>query len=255
MSETLLARDSHPQSVNLLLRAGGLFLTPVRTFTSLRGAPRWFDALVLAVTLVSASTYLFSSSDHGARLLAERRVTFAEAGGRHVRADDYATLLAREQRGAPLAAAVAGVWLVVLTLIVAAGALAIVSVLSTAGALRAPITPMLRFRHALSIGAHAALIPGIAMPCRLLLDLWFDSAGPTTSLGLLVPFLPEDTFWAHLGNTIDLFGLWWTHTLATGFAVVYLRRPEGLRLLFLGFYLTVVVALATVKALVGAPSL
>jgi hypothetical protein len=256
MSETLFAHDPHPQPQpgNILRRACGLFVAPVPTFAALRIAPRWLDALMLAIALVSVSTYLFSSSDRGARLLVDRRVVFAEAAGRHVAAADYASLIAREQRGAMFAAVMAGAWLVTVTLVVAVGALAIVSVLSTAGVLHAPLTPTVGFSYALSIAAHASLIPGVAMPSRLLLNLWIESVGPSTSLGILVPFLPEDTFWAHLGNAIDFFGLWWAHTLAIGFAIVYLRRPDGLRLLFLGIYLFVAVALAAIKTLVGAPS-
>jgi len=205
--------------------------------------------------LVSASTYLFSSSNVGARLLVERRIAFAEATGRHVTTDQSAVLIAREQHGAWLAATMAGVWLLVLTLVVAGGALALVSVLSASGALGAPLIPPGRFSRALSVAAHAALIPAIATPSRLLLMLWLGMMGPVSSIGVLVPFLPEDTFWAHLGNAIDLFGLWWAHTLALGFATVYLRRPDGLRLLFIGVYLACAAALAAVKAFAGAPSL
>lgn len=254
MSHTLLAHDPDPQPDNILRRTWGLFVAPVRTFAALRSAPRWLDALVLAVALVGLSTYLFSASDRGARLLVDRRVVFTEAAGHHVAPADYAILVAREQHGAMLAAMTSGVWLEVVTMVVAAGGFAIVRVLSVAGALRASMTPTARFSHALSIAAHAALIPGVAMPSRLLLNLWIESVGPSTSLGILIPFLPEDTFWAHLGNAIDLFGLWWAHTLAIGFAIVYLRRPDGLRLLFLGIYLVVAVTLATLKTLAGAPS-
>src|SRR6266542_3658435 len=115
MSETLLSRDVSRGPASLLQRARGVFVAPVRTFASFQSAPRWFDALMLAVILVSGSTYVFSSSDSGARLMAERRVTFAEAAGRHVTGDEYAALIAREQRGATLAAVLAGVWLVMIT--------------------------------------------------------------------------------------------------------------------------------------------
>jgi hypothetical protein len=254
MSETLLAREPHTQPLNILERAGGLLLAPVRTFASLHSAPRWFDALVLAVALVSASTCLFSLSESGAHMLVERRVTLAEAAGRHISQAEFVLMVAREQHGALLTAVVAGIRLIALTLVVAAGSFAIVSLLSVSGALQTPLAPAPRFSHALSIAAHAALIRGIAMPTRLLLNLWIGVAGPSTSIGVLVPFLPEDTFWAHLGNTIDLFGLWWAHTLALGFALVFLRRPDGLRLLFIGTYLAAAVALAAVKAYAGAPS-
>jgi hypothetical protein len=276
----------------LLQRLFGVIVIPVRGFASLRTAPRWFGALAVSVVLVSASTFLFASTDIGARLTVERRLMFAEAAGHYVSAEQYATLIAREQRGAPLAAALAGAWLAVFTFFVAAGGHAIAHIamayasdplemlrelqpqlhpepqaqpqlqppspsLERAQALAqalAAATVRLRFRHALSIAAHASLIMGLATPCRLLLNVWSGSAGPTTSIGVLLPFLPSDTVWAHLGNTIDLFSLWWAHTLATGFAIVYLRRPEGLRLVFIGIYLLAAVVQAATKAFVGAPS-
>jgi hypothetical protein len=257
MAETRLARDQHSQRShphNLLLRACGLIVAPARTLASLQIAPRWFGALALAVALVSISSYLFAASDVGARLLVERRVSFSEAGGHHIPPADYAALIVREQHGALLGATLAGAVLVALTLIAAIGGFTVVSVLNATGALRAPMTPPVGFRQALSIATHAALIRGIGTAARLLLSLWIDSAGPVTSVGVLMPFLPEDTFWAHLGNTIDLVGLWWAHTLALGFAIVCLRRPDGLRLLFIGVYLAVAVALAALKTYAGAPS-
>jgi hypothetical protein len=291
MSETPLTRDFSQQSepserldgpAGMLQRLLGVFVAPVRTFTSLIDAPSWFDGLAVSVTLVSVSTFAFASSDLGARLAVERRVTLAEAVGRHVNADQFATLIAREQHGAALTAAFAGAWLVVFTVFVAAGGraiahIAIVHASPALGTLHAPQTaqapqipqapqtpqaprpgpgqrPPLRFRHALSIAAHTALIMGLATPCRLLLNVWAGSVGPATSVGVLLPFLPADTIWAHLGNAIDLFGLWWAYTLATGFAIVYLRRPEGLRLVFIGLYLLTAVVQAATKALVGAPS-
>jgi hypothetical protein len=237
----------------------GVFVSPVRTFTSLDSAPHWIDALVLSIVLVSVSTFVFTSSETGARLTVDRRVIFAEAAGHPVSAGEYAMLIAREQHGAALAATFAGFWLVVLTLVVAAGARAIAQISivlasSAPGMPQAPRTSPPRFRHALSIAAHGAVIMGLATPCRLLLNVWAGAVGPSTSIGVLLPFLPADTIWAHLGNSIDLFGIWWTLTLATGFAVIYLRRPEGLRLVFLGIYLLNAVALAATKALVGAPS-
>jgi hypothetical protein len=255
MSETRLAYDTPSQSFNLLQRTCGLFVAPVRTFAALQRTPRWLDVLLLAMTIASASTYVFASSDRGARLLVDRRILFAQAAGRHVPASEYASLVAREQNGATLSGLLAGARLLALTLMAATGGLAIVSVLTASGLLRAPVMPAARFSHALSIASHAALIPAIAVPSRLLLNLWTESIGPPTSVGLLVPFLPDDSFWAHLGNAIDLFGLWWTHTLALGFAIASVRRPDGLRLLFLAIYLTAAVAFAIVKTLAGAPSL
>ena len=255
MADTHFVHDTPSSSFNLLQRTCGLFVAPVRIFAALRVKPRWFDVLLLAVTIAGVSTYLFASSDRGARLMVDRRIFFAQAAGRHVSASEYSLLLTREQHGAPLTAALAGARLIALTLMAAAGGLAIATVLIASGLLRAPMLPAARFSHALAIASHSALIPAIAVPSRLLLNLWTETIGPPTSLGLLVPFLPDDTFWAHLGNAIDLFGLWWAHTLGLGFAIACVRRPDGLRLLFLAIYLAAAVIFAAVKTLVGAPSL
>jgi hypothetical protein len=254
MSDTFLRHDAQTEPLTLVRRLWGVFLLPVPMFTSLPRAPRWADALVLAVLLVSASSYAFAASDRGARLLVDRRVAFAEAAGRHVSAVDYGDLVVREQRGAMISAIIASLWLLIQIVATAGGALAIVSVLTTAGALRAPAMPPLRFRQALAISAHAGLIPAVGTPIRLLFNLWIGDAGPTTSVRALVTFIAEDTFWAHLANAIDLFGLWWAYTLAIGFACAALRRPDGLRLLFLGVYLALAVLLAGLKTLVAAPS-
>lgn len=256
----LLDRDELARPDTFVRRVCGVFVAPVRTFASFQIAPRWFDALALSVVIVSASTYMFSSSDRGARLLVERRVVFAEAAGRHFSTDQVDMMIAREQRGARLAAVLAGAWLVTLTLVTASGALAIVRVV---GAISGPLAPPFHDRHgapggrftrALSIAAHAALILAVATPCRLVLDLWRGAAVPATSIGVFLPFLPRDTIWAHLGNTIDLFGLWWAHTLAIGFAVVYLRRPGGLRFLLIGLYLVMATVQAAARVFLGVPS-
>jgi hypothetical protein len=349
MSETLLARDLHQRhepvpSLAFVQRLVGVFVAPVRTFTSFRRTPRWFGALAVSIALVSGSTFLFASSDIGARLSAERRIVFAEAAGHHVNTEEFAAMIASEQHGARLTAAIAGVWFVVFTMFVAAGGHALAHIAlaygsdmhraevygadvhkatardpnpltssprspnpfnrkplspnslgakslgpdpagphtpgrnspdaispaatplaatslgtpslgtNSLGTLRAPQPTSLRFRHALAIAAHASLISALAIPCRFLLNVSSGAGGPSTSIGVLLPFLPSDTIWAHLGNTIDLFGLWWAHTLAIGFALVYLRRPDGLRLLFIGIYLLVAVLLAATKVFAGAPS-
>jgi hypothetical protein len=255
MSETRVIHDTPPSSFNFLQRTCGLFVAPVRIFAELRHTPRWFDVLLLAMTIASASTYLFASSDRGAQLLVERRLLLAQGAGRPVPASEYAVLLAREQRGASLRAMLAALRLFALTVMAAAGGLAIASVLTASGFLRASVMPGARFSQAFSIASHAALIPALAVPIRFLVNVWTESIGPPTSIGLFVPFLPEDTFWAHFGNAIDLFGLWWTHTLALGFAIISVRRPDGLRLVFLAIYLSAAVAFAALQTLAGAPSL
>jgi hypothetical protein len=302
----------------MLQRMVGVFVAPISTFTSLRAAPRWLDVLTISFLLVTVSTFVFASSDVGARLTVERQVVFAEAAERRVSVDQYAASIAREQREAPMTAAIAGAWLIACTLMVACGALALAQIvtvymappvpafetfkptteLSTNNShqkLRLPDSPdspdsrhpckpyetrepgtqatrdprnqpdagaagdtrdarAPTFNHAMCIASHVALIPALATPCRFLLNVWSGSVGPATSVGVLVPFLPHDTIWAHLGNSIDLFGLWGAHTLAVGFAVIYLRRPEGLRMLFMGIYLVGGVLQAAARSFVGAPS-
>jgi hypothetical protein len=256
----------------LFRRACGVFVAPVRTFASLispahmpsppvpappgpdeQPGPRWLDALTLAVLVTVASTYAFNSSDTGAWLVADRRSTFAALEGRHVTDEQFAAMVQREQHGAALTAVLAGASVIVLSILGAAVAHATLMTLYD-NSTHSKYEPSPRFRDALSVTTHAALIPAVATPCRLLLNLWRGSICASTSVGVFLPSWLHDSFWAHLGNAIDLFGLWWAYTLAIGFALLYLRRPSGLRLLFLGIYVLAAIAQAALKTLAGAPS-
>ncbi len=256
----------------LFRRACGVFVAPVRTFASLisrahmpsppvpappgpdeQPGPRWLDALALAVLVTVASTYAFNSSDAGAWLVTQRRVTIAGLEGRYFTKEQFAAMVQREQHGAALSAILAGASVIVLSILGAAVAHATLMALYDNSS-HSKYEPSPRFRDALSVTTHAALIPAVATPCRLLLNFWRGSMGASTSVGIFLPSWLHDSFWAHFGNAIDLFGLWWAYTLAIGFALLYLRRPSGLRLLFLGIYVLAAIAEATLKSLTGAPS-
>ncbi len=286
MSETpsphsLQAFDLYPRHTSpaspamramLFRRACGVFVAPVRTFASLispahmpsppvpappgpdeRPGPRWLDALALAVLVTLASTYAFNSSDAGAWLVTQRRVAFARLEGRYITNEQFDALVQREQHGAALNAVLTGASVIVLSILGAAIAHATLMTLYD-NSTHSKYEPSPRFRDALSVMTHGALIPAVATPCRLLLNLWRGSMGASTSLGVFLSSWLPDSFWAHLGNAIDLFGLWWAYTLAIGFALLYLRRPNGLRLVFLGIYLLAAIAQAALKSWAGAPS-
>jgi hypothetical protein len=234
----------------LFRRVCGIFVAPVRTFTaiaSISPMPPWADVLAVALLVAVGSTFAFTASDSGAWLIAERRAMFAALSGQHITGNQFAAMVVREQHGALLSAAFAGGWLTAFVVLIAAAGHAMLSSLSDQ-------FYRLRYTHALSVAAHAALMPAVAIPCRLMLNLWRGSMGPSTSVSVLLPFLPNDSFLMHLGNAIDLFGLWWVYTLAIGFGIVYLRRPTGLRAMFIGIYLLAAVGQATLKWVAVAPS-
>ncbi len=256
----------------LFRRACGVFVAPVRTFASLispahmpsppvpapprpdeQPGPRWLDALMLAVLVTVASTYAFTSSDTGAWLVAERRSMLAALEGRYFTTEQFTALVQREQHGAALSAVLAGASVIMRSILGAAVAHATLMVLYDNSS-HSKYEPSPRFRDALSVTTHAALIPAVATPCRLLLNFWRGSMDASTSIGIFLPAWLQNSFWAHLGNAIDLFGLWWAYTLAIGFALLYLRRPSGLRLVFLGIYLLAAIAQAALKWMAGAPS-
>ena len=85
------------------------------------------------------------------------------------------------------------------------------------------------------------------------LDYARASLSSPTNLGVFMPFLDENTFFARLIGAIDLFLIWWLVNLAIGLGVLYKRRTGPIATGFLSVYLVIALVIAAIKtALAGA---
>jgi hypothetical protein len=235
MTSTAAAAGSTPAPKGLLTRLIGVVTSPKETFQSLVGAPTWLGILALTTVMVALFTAMPLTTDAGQQAAIERNEQSVKAFG--VQVTDQ--MHERMEQGAARMPYTTGLSILVVSPII---------VTIFAGILFAIFNAALggeaSFKQVFSVTVHAGVISSLGAVFTGIVNYFRQRMDSVTTLGSLVPMLPEKSFVANFLGAIDVFIIWWLIVLAIGLAVLYRRRTQPIAITLMSIYGVIALAIA-----------
>lgn len=219
-------------------------MRPQATFLSLRLAPRWFGALLVASTVSAVSWGALYSTETGRVALVDQWERTAFAVGRGVDDAGYERLQRLSGRGVQYSVARALVLGPVAAVAVAGLILAASKRLAAQG-----VRPT--FRQCLAVATHAGVILALRDATAAPVAYLRETTASVTTVGLWFPLLDETSAAARFVGSLDGFVLWWAALVGIGTAILCERSARRTAAAAMGTFAAGAGVLAGVLGLVG----
>jgi hypothetical protein len=108
------------------------------------------------------------------------------------------------------------------------------------------------FRQVFAVVVHTGPVGVLAQLFTVPLNYFRGTMTSASNLGVLLPMLPEKSFFALLLGMIDLFLIWQLVVLSIGLAVLYRRRTQPIATALLVVYAIIAVIGAFIRRGAGA---
>lgn len=243
MTTTAPVAGLSPAPRNLLARFLGIVVSPKETFQSVAAAPKVLGILLLTASLAAVFTALPMTTDAGKQAAIDRNVEQMKSLGFNVTDQMYDGM----ERGAKTMPYTTGISVLVVIPIVA---------LIFSGILFAIFNAALggeaSFKQVYSVYLHSGVISVLSAALTGTVNYFSGRMGSVTSLGALLPMLPEKSFAANLLGAVDLFIIWSVIVLAIGLGVLYKRRTQPIAVSLLALYAVIALGIAVLKSRGGA---
>jgi len=242
MANATVQTGATPAPKSLPARFIGIITSPRETFESVVAHPKWFGMLVLTTLVVMAGTVLPMTTDAGKDAALEAQVRQMESFGMQVNDQMYAQM--RNRMGIAPYTTAAGILIMspIITLVMAGILFAIFNAVMGGNG---------SFKQVYSVVVHAGAISALGQLFTGPLNYFRGTMTSATNLAVLLPMLPEGTFFARLAGMVDLFIVWWVFVLAVGLAVLYRRRTQSVAVTLFGIYAVVALSVAAVMSRLG----
>jgi hypothetical protein len=218
----------------LLARAIGIVFSPRETFEHIAADPRWLGALLLIVGLMGAIGFVFMSTEVGQEAVLSKQLDSMEAWGMQITPELESQMEAGMARARYFSLFNGLFWAIVL--LAEAGLIFVV--------FNAALGGTASFRQVFAVTVFASFIMLLQQLFSTPIAYARGSLDGATNAAVLLPMVDETGFVGRLLGAIDLFWIWWTVVLATGVAVLYRRRTEGILTAFAAIYAAVAVGIA-----------
>jgi len=228
-------------SPNLLQRIVGVIFSPRQTYQAVARRPVILGAMAVVLVLSGSTTYWLMNSEAGQRMLStsfEERMREAEANG------DVSPEQRQQMR---MVFQIIGRVSAVAALIVTPVFIAIMAAILM-GVLNALYGGQVSYRHVFSIVTHAWLVFAITGLVTIPLMVAKGEMASPSTIGALLPMLPDDSFVTHLLGAIDFVWIWMLINLAIGLAVLYKRKTGPLATTLLVTYGCIALVIATARS-------
>ncbi len=241
MANTTAQTGAAPAPNSLAARFIGIITAPRGTYTSVVAYPKWFG--MLAVTVLGLGLliggFLMTKVGQDAWLDAALNSPFAgQVSDQQIQGMEkmapyvgYITL------------AYMLVFMPVVTVIVSGILFAVFN---------AAMGGTASFKQVFTVVVHAGPIGVLSQLFTVPLNYFRGTMTSATTLGVLLPMLPEKSFLARLLGMIDLFLIWQLVVLSIGLAVLYRRRTQPIATALLVVYAVIAVIVAFVRRGAGA---
>jgi hypothetical protein len=223
-------------------RVVGVLVSPKETFAHIARDPRPWTMMAFVSIVAAIVTGVFFSTEVAKLAWLDAAVRQSETFGGEVNDAQYANM----ERIAgfmgyivPLYSLVVGP---IFTLILAGIIKGVFAVISGAEA---------TFKQTLGVVAASGVVILVQQLFVLPLNYARETMTSATSLGALLPMLPEASFLSRFLGTIDLFLVWWVMVLAIGLAVLFRGLTKTIALTLFSIYLLIALAVAGVTTMAG----
>ena len=242
MANVTVQAGVNPAPQGLVARFFGIITSPRATFASVVAHPKWLGMLILTVVIVGAGTVLPMTTEAGREALLEQQVRQMESFGMTVNDQMYDAM--RKRIGIAPYTTSAGI-LVMVPLIAAIFAGILFAVFN------AGMGGTATFKQVFAVVVHAGAISALGALFTGPLNYFRGSMASATTLGVLLPMLPEGSFVARLAGMVDLFLIWWVFVLAVGLGVLYRRRTQPIAISLYAVYGVIALVGAAVMSRLG----
>lgn len=243
MTELTPSADVQPRFPNLLQRIVGVIFSPRATYQAIAARPVVAGALLVVILLGGGVTYWLMGSEAGRQMMvamAEQQLRNAEAQGQTISPEQRkAQLLIMQYIG--IGGAVAQV--VFTPAMIATVAALLMAVMNTLSGTKAS------FRQLFAIVTHSWIIPGLTGFVTTPLMLAKQELSSPSTLAVLLPMLPDDSFLKYFLGAIDFVWIWFLVNLAIGVAVLYKQKTGPVATTLFVIYGMVALIYASIRSL------
>ena len=241
MANTTVQTGATPARMSLIARAIGIITSPRATYASVVAHPKWFGMLALtAVGLgLLIGGFLLTKVGQEAWLDAALNSPFSgQVNDQQIQA---------MERMAPYVGYITIAYMLVLFPII----MAVVSGILYA-IFNAAMGGNATFKQVFTVVIHTGPIGLLSQLFTVPLNYFRGTMTSATTLSVLLPMLPEESFLSRFLGMIDLFLVWQVIVLSIGLAVLYRRRTQPIATALLVVYAIIAVIVALVRRGAGA---
>ena len=242
MSTIATAAGLPPARKSLVARFIGALTSPRDTFQNVAAAPKWFGMVATTSVIVALFTALPMMSDAGRQAAIDKNEQQMKSLGFEVNDQMHE----RMEAGAARMPYMTGISVLLVTPIFG---------LILAGILFAVFNAALggeaSFKQVFAVQAHAGAVSALGAIFTGIINYFRASMDSVTSLGSLVPMLPEHSFGASLLGAIDVFLIWYIIVLSIGLGVLYRRRTQPIAISLFSVYAVIAIVIAVIKSRAG----
>jgi hypothetical protein len=223
-----------PPGPGLAARIVGVIFSPREAYAAVAARPRWFGVLAVSLIVIAAATAVLLSTEAGKQAALDQNVSAVEAFGGTV-TDEMYDRMEQQMAYAPYTGAASVIVVSPLVLLIIAGILHVVFGMLMGGSAT--------FKHVYAVVAHSSVIGAVQQVFTATLT-YFRGEAAGANLAVFLPMLDEASFAVKLLESIDLFRVWSTLSLAIGLAVLYKRRTGPIATSLLCIYLVIALIIA-----------
>lgn len=221
--------------MNLVARFIGVITSPKATFQSIVAHPKALGMLVLTTLIIAVCTTLPMTTEAGREAALDQQVKQMESFGMKVDDEAYA----RMQRTSAMTPYFTAAGIVVMSPIMAFILSGIVFAIFNAA-----MGGTASFKQVFTVWVHASAISTLGAMLTGPFNYFRGATTSATNLAILLPMLPEGSFFGRLAGMIDLFAIWWVIVLAMGLAVLYRRKTQSIAIAFFSIYAVIALGFA-----------
>jgi hypothetical protein len=231
-----------PAPKSLAARFVGVFTSPAETFRSVAAEPKWFGILAVTAVLMALFTALPLATEAGRQAAIDKQVAQMQSLGFHVSDQMYQAM----EKGGARMPYTTGIGVLIVSPIFALIVAGILFAVFNAG-----LAGEASFKQVLAIQTHAGPISAFSAVFTGIINYVRGSMDSVTTLGSLLPMLPEHSFAANLLDAVDVFRIWYIVVLSIGLAVLYRRRTSPIAISLLSVYGVIAIVIAVIKSRAG----
>jgi len=239
MTATAAVAGSTPAPKSLPARIIGIVVSPKETFQSVVASPKWFGVLATTTLAAALFTALPLTTQAGRQAAIDKQVQTMQSLGFQVNDEMYSRM---EKQSVIMPYTTAGSILVISPIMATIFAGILFAIFNAA------LGGEASFKQVFSVLVHGGIISTLGAVFGGSLNYFRQRMDSLTTLGNLVPMLPEKSFAVNFLSAIDVFFIWWLVVLAIGLGVLYRRRTQPIAIALLSIYVVIAIVIAVVKS-------
>ena len=243
MTDTV-ALDPEVQLPGVFARAIGIITSPKAMYEKIVQKPRVVGILALTALVMGGSQSAFMATERGQQAMVDMQMQqsekFNKMFGREPSQEETDATYARLQKMAPIAK-----YTVFLNFFIGLPIGLLIGSAIFWAVFNAALGGTASFRQVMTVLAHSSVISSLTFIFGMIMAFARGSISTSpANLGLLLPMLPEGSFFANFLGVIDIFSIWGTIVTSIGLGVLYKRNSRNIAITLFSIWFVIVAGYA-----------